>query len=247
MKDWPGILIALEGIDGAGKTTQIGLLAKALQTVGESIVASKEPTDGFWGRKIRDSAKNGRMPISEELRAFIEDRKEHVKTTIMPSLLDGSIVVLDRYYYSTIAYQGARLDESVCDLAIEMQSLAPRPDLAIVLDVSPTIGLFRISASRGEIPNAFEREDTLNNVRQIFLELSTCEDEPIVVIDGHASIHDVHRSIIDIVINGPLKSKRCAKSYDCDMLYCSARLTDTCRWAILQRDLRSGFADFGLS
>jgi dTMP kinase len=103
-----GILLAVDGIDGAGKTTQVKLLADALRAAGENVLASKEPTDGQWGRRLRQSAQNGRLSLEDELHAFIEDRKEHVATTILPALAAGSVVLLDRYFYSTIAYQGAR-------------------------------------------------------------------------------------------------------------------------------------------
>src|SRR5260370_25230495 len=96
------ILIAIEGIDGAGKTTQVERLAQALRVVGQELVISKEPTNGRWGKKIRESAANGRLPLKEELKAFINDRTEHVRNVIQPALDTGKIVILDRYFYSTI-------------------------------------------------------------------------------------------------------------------------------------------------
>src|SRR5262245_42547095 len=95
----PGILIVVEGIDGAGKSTQVRRIAEALRAVGETVVQSREPTDGPWGRKIRESAVSGRMSLADELHAFVEDRREHVAGVIRPALDRGEIVVLDRYYY----------------------------------------------------------------------------------------------------------------------------------------------------
>ncbi len=103
-----GILIAIEGIDGAGKTTQVKMLHRALKRAGISVIRSKEPTTGHWGSILRQSAFTGRLSPREELETFIKDRTEHVETLIGPHLSSGSVVILDRYFYSTIAYQGAR-------------------------------------------------------------------------------------------------------------------------------------------
>src|SRR5579862_9479426 len=102
------ILIAVEGIDGAGKTTQVKMLRDALERAGLAVVASKEPTSGQWGRIIKESATSGRRTPEEELDLFIKDRAEHVENLIAPAMKDGKIVLLDRYFYSTIAYQGSR-------------------------------------------------------------------------------------------------------------------------------------------
>jgi dTMP kinase len=72
-------------------------------------VRSKEPTDGPWGQKIRQSAQTGRMSVEDELHAFTEDRKEHVRDLILPALTAGKAVVLDRYFYSTIASKEAAM------------------------------------------------------------------------------------------------------------------------------------------
>ncbi len=95
---YPGILIVFEGIDGAGKTTQINRLREALKRAGEIVIQSKEPTDGHWGRLIRESAKGTRMPLADELHAFVEDRREHLADTVLPALDRGAIVVRDRYF-----------------------------------------------------------------------------------------------------------------------------------------------------
>ncbi len=192
-----GILIALEGIDGAGKTTQAALLGEALEAAGHPVVLSKEPTDGVWGRKIRESAQTGRLPLDEELQAFIEDRKEHVAQTIAPALQAGKIVILDRYFYSTIAYQGAR-GKDVGELVESMQRLAPEPDVVFLLDIEPAAGLTRISDSRNEIPNAFERSEGLTKAREIFNRLAS-RSGIIQVVDGTAPVETVHAEIVRVV------------------------------------------------
>ena len=103
-----GLLLAVEGIDGAGKTSTAALLA---QYCGERAIActlSKEPTSLKWGTELRRSAQAGRLTLDEELRLFRLDRAMHVRGTIQPALDAGWIVIVDRYYWSSAAYQGAR-------------------------------------------------------------------------------------------------------------------------------------------
>src|SRR4051812_21534342 len=95
-----GVLVAVEGIDGAGKTTQTRLVADRLRALGFDVVTSKEPTTGRWGQMLRDSALTGRLEPAEELAAFVADRREHVATLIEPALGAGKIVLVDRYYFS---------------------------------------------------------------------------------------------------------------------------------------------------
>ena len=103
-----GLLIALEGIDGTGKTTQLKMLAEVLLSLGYDVVATREPTDGRYGQRIRQVLRDrSSMTPQEELELFLLDRKEHVTTIINPGLAAGKIVLTDRYYLSTVAYQGA--------------------------------------------------------------------------------------------------------------------------------------------
>jgi dTMP kinase len=201
-----GILIVVEGIDGAGKTTQVQLLYDQLTECGESVVRSKEPTDGTWGRKIRASASTGRMSLADELHAFIEDRKEHVANLILPSLNDGKIVILDRYYLSTVAYQGAR-GANVADLLTRMHEIAPKPDIVFLIDLDPQLALERIRESRGDIPNDFERLEPLREIRKIFLQLAA-EDKTIHTIDGSDSIMHVREKVLRGLQTDVLNLKR---------------------------------------
>ena len=91
---FPGFLIAIEGIDGAGKTTQAHHVQDALQARKLAVIRTKEPTTGHWGQVLRDSALTGRLSIEEEVEAFIKDRKEHVEQTINPALREGKIVIV---------------------------------------------------------------------------------------------------------------------------------------------------------
>ncbi|MDB6134193.1 MAG: tmk 1 [Verrucomicrobiales bacterium] len=100
--------MAVEGIDGAGKTSVSALLAQWCGERGIACTYSKEPTGLKWGQELRRSAKEGRLTMEEELRLFELDRREHISRAIQPALDAGGIVILDRYYWSTAAYQGAR-------------------------------------------------------------------------------------------------------------------------------------------
>lgn len=164
-----GILVAIEGIDGAGKTTQANAIRDALQEDGIECLVTHEPTNGPWGQKLRASAATGRLPIAEELEAFVEDRRQHVREVIKPALADRKVVIVDRYYLSTAAYQGVRGVDPV-DLLNRNEAFAPKPDAAFILEVPATVGVARIHA-RGDKQNAFEREESLRKVARVFQEI----------------------------------------------------------------------------
>lgn len=230
-----GILIAIEGIDGAGKTTQVQLLGDALRASGEEPVLSKEPTNGRHGRKIRRSAQNGRMPLRSELKTFIKDRRDHDRKTITPSLEAGKIIILDRYFYSTIAYQGARGADRE-QLKQRMEEF-PSPHIVFLLDADPAVTLRRITDRRNEEPNEFERLDELHAVRDVFNWLAET-DGRIHKIDAHQSIQEVYSIIAKVLLNGVLKQYQ-AKPYGCDCWpsLCSFGATDSCRWLKMRETL----------
>lgn len=187
-----GIFAVFEGIDGGGKTTQIRMLAEELRRRGEEPVLSREPTDGPWGRKLRESAASRRMSLEDELDAFIRDRAGHVRDLILPALNAGKIVILDRYFYSTLAYQGAR-GADVAAVRRLMEAQFPIPDVVYLLDLTPEQALQRISGSRGEQPNEFERLDALQRVREIFLSL---DDPHILRVDASRDPAAVHADVV---------------------------------------------------
>lgn len=174
------MLVAIEGIDGAGKTTQVARLRERFLERGWDVVTSKEPTDGPWGRRIRESAKSGRMQPAEELNAFLEDRRQHVTSTIRPALARGALVILDRYYFSTIAYQGLSGGDPEA-IRQANEEFAPVPDLLVVLDLDPEDALRRIE-DRGDEANHFERVHLLEESREIFWRY--VDSTPRVAADG---------------------------------------------------------------
>ncbi|HTR37491.1 MAG TPA: dTMP kinase [Bryobacteraceae bacterium] len=188
------LFIVFEGIDGAGKSTQVRLLKEALERAGEQPVVSREPTDGPWGRMLRESAATGRMSLEEELHAFIEDRKEHVAGVLRPALEAGKIVILDRYFYSTIAYQGAR-GADVAEVRARMVAQFPIPDAVFILDAEPQVGVHRIAHSRGR-PDLFEDREYLERVRTIFKSMT---GPGVHHIDASMPVEAVHARIMELL------------------------------------------------
>jgi dTMP kinase len=162
-----GFLFVIEGIDGAGKSTQARMLLRRLRARGFDVVSLREPTRGRWGREIRAKARlSGSLTPAQELDLFVRDRRENVEKKIRPGLEKGRIVLLDRYYFSSVAYQGAKgLDPARIRRLNE--SFAPKPDLVFILDLPAARGLERI-AGRKTRDLLFEREAYLRRVRRIF-------------------------------------------------------------------------------
>ena len=194
-----GVLIAFEGIDGSGKSTQARKFVEWAMKLGLDVVSSREPTDGPWGKKIREARFTARMSPQDELAAFIADRQEHVESFIKPALERGALVVIDRYYYSTVAYQGARgLDPAA--LLQKNRAFAPVPDLVVLVDVDPKAALERI-ASRGQGTDLFENLVTLTKVRELFLSLV---DAHVALVDGARPPEVVFGDVLLRVLSGPL-------------------------------------------
>ena len=190
-----GLFIVFEGIDGTGKSTQLHLLAEKLRQIGYAVVATREPTNGPYGQKIRELfVDRGTVSREEELELFIADRDQHVNEVIAPSLSDGCVVICDRYYLSTVAYQGANgLDP---DLILKKNEDFPIPDLAIILEIEPAQGIHRIQYQRNEHPNTFEGEANLKKVASIF---DAMQQDYIKRINGSDSIENVHRLVFEAV------------------------------------------------
>lgn len=191
-----GVLIAIEGIDGAGKTTQGELLRRSLEEKGYDVATSKEPTNSESGMKIRELGKHGRdAPAETEFKLFLEDRRFDVKNNIRPALDAGKIVVVDRYYYSSMAYQGAK---GMDPKQIEKSNLefSPKPDLTIFVDISPQTAKKRIQSRNGG-KNYFEQK--LSAVRRIFKEIAQTHPE-ISEVDGEKEVRVVQSEIMRLVL-----------------------------------------------
>lgn len=192
-----GILVAIEGIDGAGKTTQTSILADKLNEQGYDSTILKEPTDGKWGQKIRRLALENRdLSPEEECQLFLADRMEDVEKNISPALRMNKIVIMDRYFYSNMAYQGA-LGLDMKRIREANESFAPIPEIVIILDVAPKIGQSRLVNGRRETPNNFEKLEYLEKVRSKFDEMANFKN--VQKVDGSRPIEDVAAEIINIV------------------------------------------------
>lgn len=188
-----GRLIALEGIDGTGKSTQIELLAEVLRQEGRGVVVTREPTDGVYGQQIR-RLYQARDSVSrqDELELFLADRRQHVAQLIAPSLAQGKVVITDRYYFSTAAYQGVvGFDPEA--IIRQNELFAPVPDLVILLELPPAQAVMRIQQYRQDSLNHFEQEEGLRQVAQVFQSL---DREYIKRVDGSQEIGVVHSQIV---------------------------------------------------
>ena len=186
-----GRLIALEGIDGSGKSTHLKLAARALREKGFEVAELKEPTGGQWGERIR-WLREGDVTGREEVELFLKDRQEDVQHNIEPALEAGKIVLIDRYYFSTMAYQGAR-GIDVEEIRKLNEEFAPVPDLVIIFDVPVDVGLDRIKANRRSRHVYFERGEYLKKVAEIYQEM---RGENIVHIDAAKSVEDVAQEVM---------------------------------------------------
>lgn len=191
MKIRHGLLIVLEGIDGSGKTTQARSLLRRLRSRGWEAVFFREPSRGKWGREIkRKAARADSLTPPDELALFVKDRRENVEKNLKPALRKGKVVVLDRYYFSTIAYQGAKgIDPR--RIRRMNEAFAVKPDLVIILDIAAGEGLARI-AGRKTRDELFEREDYLARVAKIF---KNFRGPGILHLDGRGDRLSVGRAI----------------------------------------------------
>ncbi len=192
-----GVLIVLEGIDGSGKTTQAKLLIGRLRRRGYEAVSFREPTRGRWGREIRKLALRADSATPEqELELFMKDRRENVRLNLKPALARRKVIVLDRYYFSTMAYQGAKgLDPG--RIRRDHERFAPAPDLVFILDLGARRGLARI-AGRKRKDELFERERYLGRVRAIFAGL---KGRKFVHVDATRPIEKVFADISERVLS----------------------------------------------
>ena len=190
-----GLLIAFEGIDGTGKSTQLPLLADWLRGQGCAVVETREPTDGPYGREIRALYRDrSRVSRERELELFVLDRRQHVTECILPALEQGRIVLTDRYYFSTAAYQGAGGSDPAAIFAAN--AFAPEPDLVLLLTLPVGEGVARIRDLRGETLNDFEQQEQLEKVAALF---ASFPHDCIVRIQAARPVAAVQAAIRDAV------------------------------------------------
>lgn len=193
-----GLFIAFEGGDGAGKSTQVRLLAEALQAAGRIVTVTRQPGGTELGRAIRDLVLHGDhvSPRAEAL-LFAADKAHHVDELVRPALERGEVVITDRYTDSAVAYQGAGRDLGAAEVHdLQMWAVADLvPDLTVVVDVAAEEGRRR----RGDTHDRLESEaDAFHEaIRQHFLSMAAGHPERYLVVDGAQPAERLHDLVMD--------------------------------------------------
>lgn len=185
-----GVLVTFEGVEGSGKSSQCRLLAKELRSRGVDVVETSEPDGTALGVAIRgllNADGPAPTPLSQVF-LFLASRQEHVARVIGPALARGAVVLSDRYVDATVAYQGFGHGvelEVIRDLNL-LATGGVLPDLTLVLDLDPAVGISRIG---GRSLDAFERLDLAfhRRVRDGYLEIARTEKRRVVVLSGDQS------------------------------------------------------------
>ena len=199
-----GRFIVFEGIDGAGKSTQIQLLVNRLKDQGRTVYWTAEPTESVSGGLLRDALGGISKRTSCELAAmFVLDRIFHNVNPvngIEKMLADGVDVICDRYYYSSLAYQGSLIDgDWVRNMNLNCPEIR-KPDLCIFLDLTPQQSMARISKGR-VTTEIYETEEQLTKVRNRFLTVieSLKGRDDVRIVNAAGTIEEIHEDICRIV------------------------------------------------
>lgn len=199
-----GYFISFEGIDGSGKSTQIQRLADFLRSLRFDIVVTREPGGSVGGEEIRKLLLQGdvdRWSAETEILLFTAARRDHLERIILPAMKNGQIVICDRFTDSTRMYQGMRGPKlkKLVDM-LDKEVIAHDPDLTILIDIDPEIGLRR-AKSRKTVEERFEDFglELQKKMRKGFLDLSKQFSSRISVIDGLQSEDKVSKEICSLV------------------------------------------------
>ena len=201
-----GYFITFEGVEGCGKTTQIKLLSELLTTRGIITVLTREPGGCPIADKIRAillDAENRAMAPLAELMLYAAARAQHVTEVISPALTAGKIVLCDRFCDATVAYQsfGRGIDRSIIDTLNTQACQGVSPDLTVLVDCDPSVGLERarrrIEATSGPREERFELEELAfhHRVRDGYRQLAADQPERFLIIDGSDSIENIFATI----------------------------------------------------
>jgi len=202
-----GIFITFEGGEGSGKTTQIKLLEKHFQEKGRKCLVTREPGGSKGGDAIRQLLLTGAgdkwNPMTETL-LFQAARVEHVETLIKPALARGEVVICDRFLDSTLVYQGIAkgLGVEFVNRLSELTIGSFVPDLTVLLDIDPQIGLSRAKNRAGD-ETRFENMDISfhNKVREGFLFLARKDPQRYAIIDAVQPEKEVHAAVLKSLVS----------------------------------------------
>ncbi|MCF7794227.1 MAG: dTMP kinase [Candidatus Cloacimonetes bacterium] len=197
------LFITFEGIEGCGKSTQAKLLTEYLKEQGKNVLLTREPGGPKISEDIRNvllSTNNKEMIARTEILLYMASRSQHTGEWIIPNLEQGNFVISDRYFDSTIAYQGAarKIPRNIIDTLTNFATFGLRPDVTFLVDLPAEIGLSRIetkNADRLEQESlAFHKE-----VRKGFLDLAKQESDRFVILHGKKSIAEIQKDIIEVI------------------------------------------------
>lgn len=196
-----GLFITFEGVDGCGKTTQMDLLAKYLQTQGYEVVITREPGAKGLGEKIREILLHydGEVSSKAESFLFLADRAQHIDKIVNPAIENGKIVLCDRHTDSTIAYQGYGRGVNIDKLRM-LNNLATgdrKPDITFVFDIDIETSMSRVGQEKDRMESS--GVEFFNNVRKGFLEIAKQEPERVKVINSDKSIDEIHREVLEYI------------------------------------------------
>ena len=198
-----GLFITFEGGEGCGKSTQIAALRARLEAMGKTVVQTREPGGTALGESVRnllqyDDAGQGMSPEAELL-LFAASRAQHVRELIVPAIAEGQIVLCDRFLDSTTVYQGVAraIDSKKVDAINQFAIGDTNPDLTILIDLPPEIGLARVHARSDGQLDRMEKEaiEFFQAVRQGYLDLAKSEPKRFLVLDGSQSAEELETQI----------------------------------------------------
>jgi dTMP kinase len=200
----PGLFVAFEGGEGAGKSTQAQRLAEWLGDAGHRVLLTREPGGTVVGTALRSivlDPATGALSARTEALLYAADKAEHVDTVVLPALLAGTVVLTDRYVDSTLAYQGAGRALTAAELepVARWATRDLRPHLTVLLDVDPRTGERRFT---GRDRLEAEPLDFHDRVRQGFLDLSAADPEHYLVVDAGDDVDAIAQQVRAAV--GPL-------------------------------------------
>ena len=202
------MFITIEGPEGSGKTTAVDTAVKELEKMGYQIVRTREPGGTPIAEQIRNvilDKNNTAMDQRTEALLYAASRRQHLVEKVWPALKEGKIVICDRYLDSSLAYQGGARGLGV-DNILQVNSFATEgtfPDLTLLFDIDPQLGLARIAANANREVNRLDLEkiDFHNKVRNTFLELAKRYPERFVVIDASQSREEVAKKTLEVMLS----------------------------------------------
>ena len=195
---YPGLFIAVEGLDGSGLSTQARLLLNYFRKNGNKAFATKEPTDNVIGGLIRGALTGVyRMPPEGLQLLFTADRTHHLDRQIIPALKRGDIMITDRYLWSTIAFGGNKLDR---DWLLTLHKYVIMPDVTVLLRVPPKVCIERIAQDRFDF-ELFEKESELKKVWRNYKWLANKFKKEFIIVDGVGSTEEILERIVDKILS----------------------------------------------